>query len=145
MAELEGLTQEQLVWKPYDTALSIGQMALHVAGVEAFFIRQLTHATFTDAEKRIEACSTQGVVNSEPFPYSDEEITPERVKSALVWSLGLVQPHIEAPTAEFLERELVSALGPVITGEGALARMAFHPAYHHGQAYQIKNDPRFPG
>lgn len=119
-------------------------MALHVAGVEAFFIRQLTDLTLTDGEKRVEACATQGVVNTEPFPFSDDEITPERVKSALDWTRNLVEPHMANPSPEFLARELVSALGPVITGEGALARMAFHPGYHHGQAYQIKCAPGFP-
>ncbi|MES1227372.1 MAG: hypothetical protein ABUL72_01800, partial [Armatimonadota bacterium] len=79
-----------------------------------------------------------------PFPFSADEITPARVASALEWTHELVKPHIANPSPEFLSSELVSALGPVITGEGALARFAFHPGYHHGQAYQIQQSPSYP-
>jgi len=143
-AEVEPLSTEQLNWKLYPGSLSIGEMALHVAGVEAFFIRQLTDLQLDDDQKRIEGCATQGVVNDSAFPFTPEEITSEQVKSALAWTHGLVLPYITAPSDAFLSKELVSALGPVITGEGALARMAFHPGYHHGQAYQIKCAPGFP-
>ena len=48
------------------------------------------------------------------------------------------------PTPEQLETKIQSALGPIIDGRGALARLAFHPAYHHGQTYQLKSAPGFP-
>jgi hypothetical protein len=52
---------------------------------------------------------------------------------------------MESPSPEFLQREIKSALGPMITGHGALARLAFHPGYHHGQAYLMLTSPDFPG
>jgi hypothetical protein len=32
----------------------------------------------------------------------------------------------------------------MIDGTGALARLAFHPAYHQGQVYLMKQAPAFP-
>jgi hypothetical protein len=53
-------------------------------------------------------------------------------------------PLIEQPTADILKKEIVSVLGPVITGEGAFARMAFHAAYHQGQVHMLRTAPGFP-
>ena len=116
----------------------------HVAGVEVSFVSQLTGTALDDLASRLKASATEGVVNENPFPFTPEEITPELVASALALAESMTQPVIDNPSPEVLEKELVSALGPVITGEGALARFAFHPGYHQGQAYQIKNAPGFP-
>jgi hypothetical protein len=83
-------------------------------------------------------------VNENPFPFASNEITPELIAKALALAEEMTQPVIDTPSDAILAKEMVSALGPVITGEGALARFAFHPGYHQGQAYQIKNAPGFP-
>lgn len=139
------LNDEQLNWRLYPGALSIGEMAIHVAGVEISFITQLTEPSHSDIANRIKSAATDGVVNDKPFPYSPEEITPQFVASALNLARGFVDPILENAALVYREKELVSALGPVITGEGAFARLAFHPAYHQGQAYQIRMSPGFPG
>ena len=144
VSEVQGLSQEQLNWRIYPGALTIGEMALHVAGVELSFISQLTGLQLTDQQARLKATATEGVVNENPFPFSPAEITPELVVKSLAESESLTEPLIDAPSDEILNKEIVSALGPVITGEGALARFAFHPGYHQGQAYQIKQAPGFP-
>ncbi len=144
LSEVQGLSQEQLNWRIYPGALTIGEMALHVAGVELSFISQLTGLQLTDQQARLKATATEGVVNENPFPFSPAEITPELVVKSLAESESLTEPLIDAPSDEILNKEIVSALGPVITGEGALARFAFHPGYHQGQAYQIKQAPGFP-
>ncbi len=143
--EILGLNQAQLTWRLYPQGLSIGEMALHLAGVELSFTSQLAGMELGEDQVRLKRCATEGVVNDLPFPYSADEITPEFVRSSLAATAALVEPMISSPASEMRLKELVSALGPVITGEGAFARLAFHPAYHHGQAYQMKMHPEFPG
>lgn len=142
--EVLSLTQEQLGFRLYPGALTIGEMALHVAGVEVWFICQMQGLPVPESLVRVASCATEGVVNEHPFPFEAAELEPALVASTLATAAELVRGVIFEPTAEQLSIELKSALGPIITGRGALARLAFHPAYHHGQAYQIKSAPGFP-
>ena len=141
---ISDLNEAQLNWCFYDSALSIGQMAVHVAGVEISFASQLLGIELDEEGQRLKSSATNGVVNDNPFPYSNAELTPQNVKELLDKSKALVEPMISNPSQELLNKEIVSALGPIITGAGALARLSFHPAYHQGQAYQIRSAPGFP-
>lgn len=141
---IQDLNQEQLNWRIYPGALTIGEMALHVAGVEVSFVSQLTGVPIEGLHARLKSAATEGVVNDKPFPFEPSEITPALVAEALGTAEAMTTPVIDNPNEAVLAKELVSALGPVITGEGALARFAFHPGYHQGQAYQIRNAPGFP-
>lgn len=142
--EVLGLNQEQLNFRLYPGALTIGEMAIHVAGVELWFLAQLQDQTLSEQLSRIAAAATEGVVNDHPFPFAADEITPECVAAALASAAEAVKGVIYDPPAALLSKEIKSALGPIITGRGALARFAFHPGYHQGQAYQIKCAPGFP-
>ncbi len=142
--EVKELNQAQLNWRLYPGSLSIGEMAIHVAGVEVFFVSQLLGLDLDDFGQRMRKTSTEGVVNDNPFPFAPEEITPELVAKAFALGEEMALRIIDEPTEAVLKAEIVSALGPVITGEGALARFAFHPGYHQGQTYQIKCAPGFP-
>ncbi len=142
---LTGLNTEQLAWQLHADALPLGQAALHVAGVEVSFSSQLLDLELDDFGAKLKAAATDSVVNDKPFPFADSEITPELVSAAFAYSLKMVEPLMEHPTDAVLRKEIVSALGPVITGEGALARLGFHAAYHQGQAYLISMAPAFPG
>jgi len=141
---ISDLNHAQLNWRMHSDALTIAQMVVHVAGVEVSFTSQLLGIELDADGQKFKSAATDGVVNDKPFPYSDEELTPEKVQELLAFAKQLVQPMISNPTEEVLKKELVSALGPIITGEGALARLAFHPAYHQGQAYLIRTTPGFP-
>lgn len=138
------LNHEQLNWKVHSHALTIGQMALHVAGVEFSFASQLTDRQLSPHEMRLKEAATNGVVNDHQFPFQPEEITLDSISDALDLSKSVVEPIITDPSEEILSKQLVSALGPVITGEGAFTRLAFHAAYHQGQAYLIRTSPAFP-
>ncbi len=142
--EVLSLTQEQLNFRLYPGSLTIGEMAIHVAGVEIWFLSQLHGNPVPQGLRRIAQSATEGVVNDNPFPFDATEITPGTVAEALATAASMVQKVIYEPSALLLEKEIKSALGPIITGRGALARFAFHPGYHHGQAYQIKCSPGFP-
>jgi hypothetical protein len=142
--EVKDLTQEQLRWPLAPFGLSIGQMAIHLAGVEMSFTTQLLGETLTPEDQKLKLAATEGVVNDNPFPYSEEEITPASVQDALNRSRAKLGPLIANPSPEILAKQIKSALGPIIDGQGAFARMSFHPAYHQGQAYLLKTHPNFP-
>lgn len=142
-SSVEGLNQAQLTWKIHPDALSIGQMAIHVAGVEIWFTAQCLGKELDALEAKFARCATEGSVNDLPFPYPDDEITPELVLQALATGEKAAR-ELFANGASIREVQLQSALGPIITGSGAMARMAFHPGYHHGQAYLIATAPGFP-
>lgn len=143
-AEVEGMSQAQLDYKIHPNSLSAAQAVVHVVGVEIWFIAQLTGTVLEGDHARIAKCATEGVVNDNPFPFTTEELSLEFVMWALAEGEKFAAPHIENPSDEFLKGELKSALGPIITGEGALTRIAFHSAYHQGQIYLCKTAPDFP-
>jgi hypothetical protein len=140
---IQGLTQEQLNWRLHPGTLTLGEMALHVAGVEISFGYQLLGETPSGLDARLKAAATDGSVNEKPFPFAVEEITPELVTEALERAHAKVEPLITNPDA-YRDRQIVSALGPLIDGTGAFARLAYHPSYHHGQVHFIRTAPGFP-
>ncbi len=142
--DLEGLTHEQLNWRLHPGVLTLAELAVHVAGVEVSFGSQLTGLELDDLHLRLKAAATDGSVNDKPFPFSPDELTPEFVTKAFELGNAIIQPLIENPTPEIRAVQIVSALGPVIDGTGAFARLAYHPGYHQGQVYIIKTAPGFP-
>lgn len=141
---IAGMTQQQLNWRLHEGTLTIGEMALHVAGVEVSFSSQLLGIELSEDDQRLKRAATDGVVNEKEFPYSAEEITPDRVAAGLARGETLAGPMLQDPSAEVRSKEIVSALGPVITGEGAMARLGFHAGYHQGQVHLIATAPGFP-
>jgi len=139
-----GLTKEQLNWRLQPSTMSIGEMAMHVAGAEVNFISQLLDTPLDAYATRLKSAATQGVVDDLPVPYSPEEITPEAVAEALAFGRAMAEPVIAAPTEEVRATVIKSVLGPMIDGTGALARLTFHPGYHQGQAYLMSIAPEFP-
>jgi len=138
-----GLNQEQLNWRMHDGALTLAEMALHVAGVEVSFACQLKGDEATGLASRLKAASTDGVVNDRPFPFPPAECSPELVFEAFDLASDMVKPMIENPDP-WRTKQIVSALGPTIDGTGAFARLAYHPGYHQGQAHLIKTANGFP-
>ena len=142
--EIAGLTHEQLAWRLYPGMLTLAESAVHVAGVEAKFAAGIDGLSLDPFLQRVLAAATDGVVNDKPFPFSEEEMTPELVAQALEAARAVWEPIVQDPTPERRAATLVSALGPVIAGEGAMARLTFHAGYHQGQAYLVKNASGFP-
>lgn len=134
----------QLNWRIHPGALTIAQMALHVAGVEVLFGSQLSGFELSGEDLRLKCAATDGVVNELPFPFASEEMTPELVAQKLRVAEAMVEPHLDAPSELAAQKSVVTALGPTVTGDMALARLAFHSAYHQGQAYLIATSPGFP-
>ena len=141
---ISDLSDAQLNWRLHPNCLTIAEAALHVAGVEVLFVAQLLSLNLEGDLAKLKSAATDGVVNDKPFPYTETEMTQTLVQERLAATRAMVEPLIESAERAVREKSIVSALGPVITGEGAFARLAFHAAYHQGQAYLIRTDPRFP-
>lgn len=141
--DINGLNAEQLNWRLHPGTLTIGEMVIHVAGVEISFVSQLLGETPEGLEARLKAAATDGSVNDKPFPFTKDEITPEFVAETMKVALAKVEPLITNPDP-YRDVQIVSALGPVIDGSGAFARLAYHPGYHQAQVHVIRTAPGFP-
>lgn len=137
-----GLNAEQLNFRANSDILTPGQMALHVAGVEIWFATQLLGGTLEEDLSKLARCATDGSINDNPFPFEDQQITPDFVAESL--KLGRAAAESVFLASDILHKELVSALGPVITGEGAMVRLCAHPFYHQGQVYMTTTLAGFP-
>lgn len=137
------MSAEQLNWRMHPGTLTVAEMALHVAGVEVSFGSQLTGEALSPENARLKLAATEGVVNENPFPYPVEEITPEMVAEAMERSKAVIEPLLENPDP-YRDKSLKSALGPMIDGAGAFARLSFHAGYHQGQVHFIATAPGFP-
>ena len=142
--EIDGLSPAGLAWRLYPGSLTVAEQAVHVAGVEAKFAAGVDGLTLDPFLARVALAATDGIVNDRPFPFAPEELTSDFIAGALAASKAVCEPLLLDPTPARRAASLVSALGPVITGEGAMARFAFHAAYHQGQVYQMKHAPGFP-
>jgi hypothetical protein len=142
--EFEGLNQEQINWRLQPKSLTIAEQVMHTAGVEASFIHQLTGEPLDDFGERVRASATDGVTNETGFPFSVEEMTPEMLQRASHLGRRMVEKYIDPLSDEIRQKEIKSALGPIITGTGAFARISYHPGYHQAQIYMIKSAPGFP-
>lgn len=139
-----GLNQEQIHWRLHPGTLTIAEMVLHVAGVEILFASQLNDQPTEGMATRLRAAATEGVVNDNPFPFSPEQVSPAILIEAMEISRSWIEPLLAEATPEIRAKSLVSALGPIITGEGAFARLSFHAAYHQGQIHLLTTAPGFP-
>lgn len=137
-------SSEQLSWRLHSNALTLGEMAIHVAGVEVSFYSQLKDRATDGDLDRVRRASTDGSVNDLPFPFEPAEITPDLVRWALDTSREMVEELMNEDSPALRAKEIKSALGPMIDGTGAFARLAYHPGYHQGQAYMIASAPGFP-
>ena len=74
---VKGLSQEQLNYRLHPDTLTIGEMALHVAGVEYFVLSQLLDLELAPEQERLRNCARDGALNAKPFPYTAPEGTPD--------------------------------------------------------------------
>ncbi|MCH7944691.1 MAG: DUF664 domain-containing protein [Armatimonadetes bacterium] len=142
---VKDLNDEQLKWRLHPASPSISEMVLHVCGVEMSFACQLLgQDSESEFDKRIRACARDGIVNDSPFPFSENEQGVALMNRVLERGLEMVGPLIEEASDAVRETQIESALGPMIDGNGAFARIAYHPGYHTGQIWTYRYHPDFP-
>lgn len=138
------MNQSQLNFRANSDSLTPGEMALHLVGVEIWFAAQLTGADLHPDMEKLAKCATEGVVNEEAFPFSADEVTPGLITEALAAGRAAVEPLLTENSEEIRSVQIQSALGPIVDGAGAFARIAAHPFYHQGQIYTVASTPGFP-
>lgn len=136
------LSTSQLNFRLNPDVLTAGEMAFHVAGVEVWFASQIFGTSLNDQMSRIARCATDGSINDNPFPFIESDITPESVSQILAVGRAAAESVFKAENIR--DKELTSALGPIINGEGAMVRLCSHPFYHQGQIYMITTAEEFP-
>ena len=142
---VKDLNDEQLKWRLHPASPSICEMVLHVCGVEMSFAYQLLRAKPDDEfDKRITSCARDGIVNDNPYPFGEHEQGAELMNRILERSFAVVGPVIEQASDSVRATQIESALGPMIDGNGAFARIAYHPGYHTGQIWTYRFHPDFP-
>lgn len=142
---VKDLNGEQLKWRLHPASPSISEMVLHVCGVEMSFANQLLGQEVEDEfDRKITSCARDGIVNDNPFPFSDDEQGVELMNRVLDRGIALVGPVIEKASGSVRNKQIESALGPMIDGNGAFARIAYHPGYHTGQIWTYRHHPDFP-
>lgn len=143
-AVFDGVNTEQLNYRLQPDSLTLGEMGLHVAGVEVFFLTQLLNEQPEGDRAKLAAAATDGVVNENRFPFAAEEIDPDKVAWALTEGRKLVERWIDELPDDMRAKNIKSALGPIVDGTGAFARLAYHAGYHQGQAHLIKTSAGYP-
>jgi uncharacterized damage-inducible protein DinB len=142
----QDLSDEQLCWRPHDEAHSIAEIVYHIAGAEHYWATRLSQrdSRATEWEDKLDRAVIEGFLKEAPCPFEPHEMTKELLDQALEFTGFEVLPLLENPTEKELEMPIVSPIGDQIDGRQGLIRMAQHAAYHTGQIWVYRMDPRFP-
>lgn len=143
---MQGLTHEQMCWRPHSEAHTIFELLYHIAGAEYYWANRLgNRPPQSEFERRLDRAVIESFLAEGEFPFGTEDLTDSAVRSALRFSYDCLRPIIEEPSAIQLAMSLVSPVGDEVDGHTGLIRIAQHAGYHTGQIWLMKMDPRFPG
>jgi len=141
----QDLSDAQLRWRPYAGAHSIGEMVYHVAGVETWFAVRMGELRRTAELEKLADAARATYITDDAFPFVDADMTLHGLDVALEVAHALIAPIIELPNEHHLTMQVETVIGPVVNGVACLWRVAQHAAYHTGQIWTYRMDPRFPG
>lgn len=134
---IRAFPEEHLHRRIAPDTLTTAEMAMHVAGAEVYVLHGLLQKEPTEHERRLIGCAFNGVVNSDPFPFTEQEMTTDFLLATLESSRAYTESVLAAIDDDLRKRQIKSVLGPMIDGDGAFARLCSHPFYHQGQVYLI--------
>lgn len=140
----QDLSHEQLVWRPHHGAHNIGEMLYHLAGCEVWFAQGLGDLDLGAEMSHLKQAARDSYITEDDAPFKDDDMTVEKIDAALAASENLIRPIIESPTEAQLAKPTETVIGPVVPGVACLWRVAQHSAYHTGQVWTYRFDPRFP-
>ena len=137
----EGLTDAQMAWRQHLEGHCIFEYLFHIAGAEHYWAVKMAGA---EEEEKLFSAVRSGFLRDGPFPFAGDDFRREKAEAALEKSREQLVQLIESPSQDQLEMKIESPLGPTITGREGLIRVAQHAAYHTGQIWVLRMDPRFP-
>jgi len=143
-ASLEGLTDEQMSWRPHENAHTIFELLYHIAGCEHHWATRMTRRSpeETDFDAKLDQAAKDGFLREGGCPF--DEMSLPAARRALDYAREEIEIVICRPTAEQLAMTLLSPIGDTVTGREGLARLAQHAGYHTGQIWMMRMDPCFP-
>jgi len=144
---LEGLTQEDVAWRPTDECNSIAFILWHFAQVEDFFVNRVIR----QKPRLYDSDGWAGRLGT-PANESGYGYTVEQLRAWPVPDLGLLRAYADAvrkSTLDFLEQlppektvELARPDRPPDTIGGILSRIATEIALHTGQIDYLRGQRR---
>ena len=143
---LADLTDEQMLWRQHSDGHSIGEYLYHIAGAEHYWASRMSgrHPSGTEFEGKLDGAVLYGFLREGEFPFGEADMTKAKAEAALAFTYERIKPVFEEPRPEQLTMPLISPMGDNVTGREGLIRLAQHAAYHTGQIWVVRLDPRFP-
>ena len=142
-ASYEGLSDDQLRWRPHPAAHDIGEILYHIAGAEHYWWARLSGAK-SGLDERLDWAVKDGFLRNAPCPFGNEDISLNKIEAALAFTRERIFPILLAPTVEQLSMQLESPIGDMVSGREGMIRLVQHAAYHTGQIWMIRMSPGFP-
>lgn len=141
------LSQEDLLWRPFDGAHSIGELLYHIAGAEHYYATRIDgrDPAATEWERKLDRAVIDDFLAEGEAPFGPQDMQPDLIEKALQFSASELRPILQRADEMDLSMRFASALGANITGYEGLLRVTQHAAYHTGQIWIYRRDPRFPG
>ncbi|NUL82448.1 MAG: DinB family protein [Armatimonadetes bacterium] len=143
---IEGISDEQLRWRPYEGGHNIAEILYHIAGAEHYWANRIVGwpEPTTEADRAIDQAVIMGFLREGAFPIPETEFTGDAIESALGKAAGRIEPVFLIASEEMLSRPITSPIGDTVRGSEGLVRLAQHASYHTGQIWLMRMMPTFP-
>jgi hypothetical protein len=142
---IEGLSDEEMRWRPHHEAHTIFEILFHIAGAEHYWASRLTgrDPAENDMAHMLDLAVKDGFLRDGACPFGPEYMNRRAAEDALELTRAEIEPVICHPTPEQIAMSLTSPVGDNVNGLDGLARLAQHAGYHTGQIWLMRMDPRF--
>lgn len=146
MQSFEDLNDTQMEWRQHSAGHTIFELLYHVAGAEHYWASRLKGKSGpTDPFLQLlDRAVFEGFLRDGPTEFGPEYRTKAKIVETLCFTYTELEPILRTPNVEQRQMPLTSPIGDAVTGEIGMIRVAQHAAYHTGQIWTIRMDPRFP-
>lgn len=139
-AALQGLTDDEMEFRPYTGAHTVFEIVYHVCGAEHFWASRMGGAALADPDlsSLLERSIYDGFLRAGDPPFGPSWRHRAPMEDVLRQTFAMLRPIMEYPTPHVLELSLTSPIGDPVTGRQGLIRLAQHAGYHTGQIQMIR-------
>ena len=139
-ATLQGLTDDDMEYRPFTGAHTVFEIVFHVCGAEHYWASRMGVNQLHDIELAtlLEQSVFEGFLRHGNPPFGPIWRHRLPMEDVMRQTFALIRPIMENPTPHQLDMPLVSPIGDSITGRQGLTRLAQHAGYHTGQIQMIR-------
>lgn len=139
-AALQGLTDEEMDYRPFTGAHTVFEIVYHVCGAEHYWATRLGAEPFHDLDLStlLERAVFEGFLRDGQPPFGPIWKHRLPMEDVMRQTFAMLRPIIEHPTPHQMEMSLTSPIGDAVTGRQGLTRLAQHAGYHTGQIQMIR-------